>query len=87
MTQQQSQIFPNPSTDNFTTISLDLLVARNINIEICDIFGRKIKQIYDDFANVGNFNEKFAISDLAKGTYFFKIQIGNDYRIEKIIIN
>ena len=80
-------VSPNPSNDNYTIISLDLLEFVSIKIDLCDIFGRKIRQIYDDFADVGEFIQKVSLNNLAKGTYYLKIQIGKEYILEKVIVN
>jgi hypothetical protein len=81
-----TKLYPNPTTSN-STITLELAEAAQVNITLCDILGREIKQIYNAFTDAGTFTHSFATQDLPKGIYYLKIFIGGEVMVEKVVVN
>ena len=79
-------IFPNPTSDNFTT-SFEIKKSCNIKIVLSDVLGQELLQVYEGFASEGLFAKTFNTKHLAKGVYFLKILIDGKYTIEKIVVN
>ena len=78
-------ISPNPTNKDFI-INFDVIKSSNIKIALTDLLGREVIDIYDNFADVGNFNKLVNVSNLTKGIYYLKIQIGNNTKIENVVI-
>ncbi len=79
-------IFPNPIAETFT---IDFYLKANtvLSIEILDITGKLIKELYNGKGIEGENNFSFNKSNLASGTYFLVIK--NDktiFKNEKIIV-
>jgi len=55
----------------------------NVNIEICDAFGKKVKTIKPQSTQIGS--SKLAINDLPNGTYFVKLGGVQSTHIERFI--
>jgi hypothetical protein len=81
-----SKLYPNPTTSN-STITLELAESAQVNITLCDILGREIKQIYNAFTDAGTFTHSFATQDLPKGIYYLKILSGGEVMVEKVVVN
>jgi len=75
-------ISPNPATD-FVTVGFDLEKYSYLEINLYDITGIKIKEIFNDFAEPELFTKTINVKKLNKGIYFLKI----NNTIKKIIIN
>ena len=79
-------IFPNPTVSDFT-VSFELLEKScNLQISLCDILGKELLEVYNDFVSAGNFTRTVNTENLAKGIYFLKILIDGNSTVEKIVI-
>ena len=76
--ESECKIYPNPAMDQFK-----ILVPGNgfVEILICDIDGRMIKQIHD-YKNNSNINT----DDLSPGMYFVRVQSGVKTEDLKVIL-
>jgi agmatine deiminase len=63
------EIFPNPSTA-ITVVPISSDAPTEATIEILDIFGRKVKTIFDGTLQAGQSRHYFNANTLAPGTYF-----------------
>ncbi len=79
-------LFPNPASDN-CTLSMDLTESSNISINISDMSGKNIMQIYDGYADIGLFSKQFNTKTLSSGMYSVVVKIGDKVKVEKLIIN
>ena len=80
-------IFPNPTSDYFT-VNFELEKASNLEIILCDVLGREITELYNDFAEAGFFTKTINTEHLNKGVYFIKVLIDGKYAtLEKIVVN
>jgi hypothetical protein len=78
-------ITPNPTSKDFI-ISFEVIKSSNIKIVLTDLLGQEVIDIYDNFTEVGNFNKLVNVSNLTKGIYYLKIQIGNNSKVENVVV-
>ncbi len=76
---------PNPANST-TTLSLDLEKAGNLQITLTNITGQEVLQLYNSFADIGAFTKVFSVADLPSGTYFIRMQLGDNTKYEKLIV-
>lgn len=67
------QIFPNPTTNNFT-VTAQLVNAKNVTVEIFNAIGEKVQSRNEGLTD--RISENFSVKGLAKGTYTVKISTG-----------
>lgn len=84
------EVSPNPSSSNFN-IRFEVKMPNNINIRIVDLKGNTISRIFNGFHSIGtatfSWNGTTTIGIPApKGTYLIFIQMGNQFRTEKILL-
>ena len=78
------KLFPNPS-NGMITVSFDLQ-SSDVNIELFDLRGRKIKT--SEFKAIGtSFSKALNYQSVAKGLYILKITNGNNRISKKIVID
>jgi hypothetical protein len=75
---------PNPATDN---ISLQFSIdgSQKVNIDIHNILGVKIDNIYEGYAQNGVNNINYKTTGLSPGIYIIKLQSGCNIKFQKII--
>ena len=84
---QKLKVFPNPIVESFT-IEFILDNTTNLLIEIIDVNGKLVKELYNGKGVSGTNNFSFNKANLANGTYFLTIKNNsNIIKNEKIIIN
>lgn len=71
------QNYPNPFNSS-TKISYFLSRADFIILKIFDITGREIETLVNAFQTSGKYDVNFTAKNLTSGTYFWKLQIGNN---------
>ena len=77
-------VYPIPAKD-FVTVRLELENSCNVRITICDISGKEISEIGNEFADEGLFIKTINIEHLNKGVYFLKFFIDGNYIAKKVI--
>lgn len=80
-----SQNFPNPATDQ-TTISYDLTKNGFVSLILFDIAGCEIATLVNAYKAEGRHHENFNTSNLAAGTYYYKLTFDNISDTKKLII-
>jgi hypothetical protein len=78
-------IFPNP-IKNYFNLEFNVIKSSKIKIEIYDIAGKKVKDVYNSTHSKGIFKQQFVVSDLRSGMYFMKTYINHDEIITKLIV-
>jgi subtilisin-like proprotein convertase family protein len=80
---KEVSIYPNP---NYGTINLSLNSSstEDLNIEVFDLSGRRLKTI--SYAAQHIFNKSINVTDLASGIYIVKVNQGNNSISKKLII-
>jgi hypothetical protein len=70
------QNFPNPFNPS-TEIKFGIKEASNIDLRIYDALGREVAVLINNqFMSAGSYNVKFNASNLASGTYIYRITTG-----------
>ena len=79
------QNYPNPFNPK-TTINYE--VAKNVYVKIVvfDILGREVKSLVNEMQKAGSYSVVFDASNLASGTYFYKMEAGDYLNTKKMII-
>ena len=79
-------IFPNP-IDNNSVISFHSDKNQKITVEICDLYGRNLKELWNGNLSAGKHDINLNTTDLpgAAGIYFVKFTTADGVIIEKII--
>lgn len=67
-----SQNYPNPFNPT-TNIKFSLPKATNVQIVIFNSVGQEVKSLVNEYKTAGSYTVDFNASDLASGTYFYKI--------------
>ncbi|MBN2350579.1 MAG: T9SS type A sorting domain-containing protein [Bacteroidales bacterium] len=80
-------VFPNPF-HSIATIQYSLVNDGQVVIDLYSINGDKLKTITDEMKPAGNYQIEISSSVLMipAGTYYFKVQIGNEVSTKKIIV-
>ncbi len=77
-------VYPNPFTE-FVNINYDLPQKTKVNIEVFDISGAKVATIVENQEQKGSQTQTFT-PNLAVGTYFIKMNLGNEIIFKKIVL-
>jgi hypothetical protein len=81
---KEISVFPNPSS-SILTVSLNSIVAQNLNIEIINSIGQIVYT--ENIENtIGNINKTIHIENYPEGIYTLRINSGNDNFYKKLII-
>jgi len=79
----QLKLYPNP-VENYATLEFELSGTSNVLIQVYDMQGRVIRDL-----NLGNrsgqLKERLDFSDLPAGTYFIRMNAGNQTTVNKFI--
>jgi len=79
------QNYPNPFNP-VTTINFDLPKSGLVSIKVFDILGRQINTIVDEVMSAGNYKLDFNASDLASGSYFYRMTAGDFVAVKKFVV-
>lgn len=78
MTNAELRIFPNPTTGKLKFVNNNLIDTEQLQIKICDVLGREIKQM--------EYKEEIDISNLENGVYFLSFYKNSQLLIIKKVI-
>lgn len=79
------RVYPNPSKGGLT-VSLTSNKEHKLEIELIDIYGKKVKDFGAYNTQKGVFKIKLATDELRVGTYFIKLSTGNEVSYEKVML-
>ena len=79
------QNFPNPFNPQ-TLIQYSVPNQVNVRIEVFDILGRNIGVLVDEQKQAGNHRVLFNASNIASGTYFYRITAGDFIQTNKMAV-
>jgi hypothetical protein len=79
------QNYPNPFNP-ITIISYGLPKSSNVKLTIYDILGREVTVLVNEFKSIGNYSVEFDASELASGTYIYKIEAGEFVSSKKMAL-
>lgn len=80
------KIYPTPAGEYFT-LSINVELATNLNIDIFNLTGILVKSIYQQPIFQGKQTLKFTTDDLKSGNYLLRINDGNKAYVKKLFIN
>lgn len=75
------QNYPNPFNPS-TNIAFNIVEAGNISVDVFDLSGKKVATVYNGHMEAGTHNMMFDASNLASGTYVYKMTNGQ-YEVSK----
>lgn len=79
------QNYPNPFNPS-TKIKFTLPSPENVKISIYDITGRKVKDLLNQNLTAGTHTVDFDATDLASGTYIYRINAGSFVQSKKMVL-
>lgn len=80
-----NQNYPNPCIDR-TTIGFSLSQAGHVQINLYNMFGKFIKNLYDSYQNAGYRIVSVPLNDLKPGIYIYSMQVGGQLLSKKMIV-
>ena len=80
-----NQNYPNPFNPS-TKIKFNLPSSSNVKLTIYDITGRTVKEVVNQDLAAGVHTVDFNASNLASGTYIYRIQAGSFVQSKKMIL-
>ncbi len=76
--------YPNP-TEGHVTINYALLESGPINIQLTDLQGRTVSQLFDHMISKGNYVLRFNLDDLPSGVYFVQFKTKDGISAKKLL--
>ncbi|MBP9120285.1 MAG: T9SS type A sorting domain-containing protein [Ignavibacterium sp.] len=78
------QNYPNPFNP-VTTIRFEVPLSQKVELNVFDILGRKVKELYNDIAPAGVLSVEFSADDLASGMYIYQLKT-KEFSISKKMV-
>lgn len=75
--------YPNPF-NNSTTIRYQLAQTSQVNLDVYDLAGRKVKTLIDTRQSSGEYARRFNTSGMASGIYFIRLQVNGKFYEQKM---
>jgi len=82
--QFSATLLPNPAVSN-TTISINNTADANTSIQLYDLSGKLVQNVFEGKVNSGNFAKKIDVSNLAPGVYIVKTTAGKQVSSQQFI--
>ena len=79
------QNYPNPFNSR-TEIRFDLVKSGNYKIEVFDVLGKSVDELFDGFKNAGSYKLNYDASKLTSGLYFYSLKSSEVNIIKKFIL-
>ncbi len=80
-----AQNYPNPFNPS-TTIAFDLQESSHVQLTVHDMLGRRVAVLAEGFRPSGAHEVRFDATDLAAGTYVYRLRTGNDVRVRLMTV-
>lgn len=78
-------LYPNPFNPE-VTIQVNVIEPGELNIDIFNLSGRRVKTLANSTIGVGSYSFKWDSSNNSSGMYFFKLTIGETVMIKKALL-
>lgn len=78
--------YPNPVVSKTLHVSFELKKAGNIQINLIDITGKKVAELFQRAYTSNSFEEDLNLPELKKGVYFMQIELGDESLTRKLLI-
>jgi len=79
------QNYPNPFNPS-TTIKFNIPEQEFVTLKIYDVMGNEVAVLLNEEKEAGSHSIEFDASRIASGTYFYKLQAGNNIETRKMIL-
>jgi hypothetical protein len=79
------QNYPNPFNPS-TTIKFSIPATEFVNLKVYDVMGNVVAELINEEKSAGSHSVEFNASNLASGTYFYKLQAGNMNEVRKMLL-
>lgn len=79
------QNYPNPFNPN-TKIKFTIPNSEKVQIKVCDILGKEIETLLNEFRQAGTYEIEFSASNLPSGIYFYRMISGSYSETKKMIL-
>lgn len=79
------QNFPNPF-NALTTIRYDMLESGHVNLTVCDVLGREVAVLVNEFNEKGKHTVRFNASRFASGVYFYRLLAGQFSETRRLLL-
>lgn len=80
-----NQSYPNPFNPN-TTISFQIKEFSDVSINVYDINGRVVANLFDGFKNVGEYSINWNAGNIPSGTYFVNMNTNSFSSTQKLML-
>ncbi len=79
-------IAPNPTLDR-TSVTMNLVDASNVRMEILDVLGKNVTPILNRSMSVGSHKFDVDMSNFTSGVYYLRIMVDGDMLVKKVVKN
>ena len=79
------QNYPNPFNPS-TTISFSIPGTELVHLNVYDVMGNEVATLINEEKSAGTYSVEFDASGFASGTYFYRLQAGDNFKISKMIL-
>ncbi len=79
------QNYPNPFNP-VTSIRFDVPFTQKVELSVYDVLGRKVKELYNNVVNAGQYSVEFNASGLASGVYIYRIKSDSFTDSKKLLL-
>jgi hypothetical protein len=79
-------VSPNPAND-ITNLDMMITQSGNLSIDLFDILGNQVKNIFSNPVNAGKINYSADLSSLVSGVYQFRVSLNGVSKTFPIVIN
>jgi hypothetical protein len=80
-----SQNYPNPFNPA-TSINFSIPEKGNVSLNVFDVNGRKVAELFNGEKEPGNYNISFDASKLSSGVYFYQLRSAGFFQSKKMIL-
>ena len=82
---QLAQNFPNPFNPE-TVVQLTLPFSQTVSVKVYDYLGREVQTLFEGMLNRGFHNLRFDGSNLASGTYYYRLVSNEQVETKKMLL-
>ena len=79
------QNYPNPFNPT-TTIYFSISERSYVELKIFDCLGRQVDQLVSEFLPAGLYNKQWVAENIAAGVYYYRLTVGQQSDIKKLIL-
>ncbi len=81
------KVFPNPSSKGYTNVELELTNEEYVSVSLTDLSGKLVASPFEGNLEMGKHRLPVDLSNLEAGVYMAEITIGNNKKVERLVVN